>query len=192
MPYAYVDAVGNVLSKSTVVRTLAQAQAIMPDVTTIIAGAPAMLIPFLAASAQQPYYHRKTSGDGTDISHYTQIERLKPLKIARAAEIDARTEELIEAGFVASNSKRFRITDCAMLRYQVMFESRSAGVSYPILVNTYDNDNVQSLPDASGVVTFVEEIFLGHQAIIASGSALKKQIIDATTIAEIEAVEDNR
>ena len=94
---------------------------------------------------------------------------------------------------MASNAKRFRIDDCALTRYHALFTARNAaGITYPVLINTYDNDGVQSLGGAAAVASFTEEVFVGHAGIIASGSALKQQVIDATTAAEVLAVEDNR
>lgn len=191
--YAYTNATGEVVATSGSEYTLAQAQAINADITAVIANAPAGLVIKGDQTAAQPFYHQHTSGDGTAISHYVEVLALKPLKMWKAAQIDARTEELIAAGFLASNGKRFRIDDRAMCRYQILFESRNnAGLTYPILINVYDNDGVQSLGVAAAVVAFVEEVYLGHQAIIASGAALKQQVIDATTVAEINAVVDNR
>lgn len=190
--FAYLNATNEVIATSVTEYTLIEAQAIQPGITTIIANAPEALVVKGDASAEQPYYHQWTSGDGTLLVHYSQVEVLKPLKVQRAAEIDARTEELIAEGFVASNGKRFRIDDGALTRYQVMFEARNAGISFPILVNEHANDNAQSLPSAAAIVSFVEEIYVGHQAIIASGSALKQQIIAASSVAEINAIVDNR
>lgn len=190
---AYLNAASEVIATSSATLTLAQAQAINANVASVIANAPAGLIAKSQVDALHPYYHQLESGDGTSLAHYTEVPSLKPLKVARAAEIDARTEELIAAGFVASNTKRFRIDDGALTRYQALFTARNAaGITYPTLVNTYDNDGVQSLGGAAAVATFTEEMLVGHAGIIASGAALKQQIIDATTAAEVLAVEDNR
>ena len=189
---AYLNAANEVIATSSAVLTLAQAQAINANVTAVIANAPEGLVTKGDVDAAHPYYHQWESGDGTSLAHYTEVPSLKPLKVARAAEIDARTEELIAEGFVASNAKRFRITDCALVRYSALFEARNAAISYPVLLNTYDNDGVQNLGTAGAVAAFYEEIILGHRAIMASGEALKQQIINATTAAEVLAVEDNR
>jgi len=189
---AYLNATGEVLAVSSTAYTLAQAQAIIAQIASIVANAPEGLVPKPQADAAHPYYHQLESGDGTSLAHYTEVPFLKPLKVARTAEIDVRTEELIEAGFVASNGKRFRINDCSLVRYNALFEARNAAITYPVLLNVYDNDGVQSLGNAAAVVSFYEEILLGHRAILASGEALKQQIIDATTAAEVLAVEDNR
>lgn len=189
---AYLNAADEVIAVSMTAYTLAQAQAINANVVSIVTNAPVGLVPKSQADAANPFYHQRTSGDGTSMVHYIEVPALLPLKITRAAEIDARTEELIAEGFVASNGKRFAITDCAMLRYHVLFTARDAAIAYPVLINTYGNDGVQSLANSTQVVAFVEEIFVGHQGVIASGSALKQQIINATSVAEINAVIDNR
>jgi hypothetical protein len=115
------------------------------------------------------------------------------LKVFRAEQIDFRTEELIAEGFEGSTGKRFRIDDGSLTRYNVMYLTRNAGSSvYPKVINVFSNDAVQNLPTVAAVEQFCTEVFLGHQAIVDSGTALKVQIIAATTIAEIDAVVDNR
>lgn len=191
--YAFLDSGNAVIGTSSTAYTLAEAQAINPDIQAVVANAPTDLVVKGSETAEKPYYHQLTSGDGTLLEHYAEVEVLKPLKIARAAEIDARTEELIAEGFVGSTSKRFRIDDCALVRYNVMYLTRNAGSSvYPKVINVYTNDAVQNLPTVAAVEQFCTEVFLGQQAIIDSGTALKVQIIAATTIAEIDAVVDNR
>jgi hypothetical protein len=189
---AYLNAAGEVLATSSTAYTLVEAQAINAEVASVVVNAPEGLIAKPVADAGHPYYHQLESGDGTSLVHYTEVPKLKPLKVARAAEIDARTEELIAEGFVASNGKRFRINDAAMLRYGLLYEARNLAIAYPVLLNVYDNDGIQSLGSAAAVAVFYEEIVLGHRALLASGEALKQQIIDATTAAEVLAVEDNR
>jgi hypothetical protein len=191
--YAFLDSVGSVLGSSMTPLTLTEAQALNADIAVVISGAPDGLMIKGYETPAKPFYHRKTSGDGTLIDHYSEITVLLPLKIAKAAEIDARTEELIAEGFVVSNGKRFKIDDGSITRYHMMYAMRnSLDMVYPVVITTYDEQNAQTLSNNGMVASFTEEIFIGHQAIVASGSALKQQLINASTLAEVEAVVDNR
>lgn len=68
--YGYLDSSDNVVATSVTEMTLAEAQAMVPSITTIIASVPTELIAVGQESDVIPYHHRKISGDGTDISHY--------------------------------------------------------------------------------------------------------------------------
>ena len=191
--YAFLDSANDVIATSFTPYTLEEAQAIISWVAVVIVNAPLGLVVKGTETSTRPYYHRLASGDGTLLEHYDEIEVLKPLKVARAAEIDARTEELIGAGFLGSIGKRFRINDNALVRYNVMYLTRNApGAIYPKTINVFTDDAVQNLPNVGAVEQFCTEVFLGHQAIVDSGSDLKRQIIEATTKAEIDAIVDNR
>jgi len=191
--YAYLNSSGDVVATSVTEYALAQAQAINPDITTIVSNAPPGLVVKGRETPTHPHYHRFSSGDGSVIEDYSEITVLLPLKAAKAAEIDARTEELIAEGFVASNGKRFKIDDCSLFRYHVMYAIRNhIDAVYPVVITTYDGMNAQVLSNNGMVAAFTEEMFLGQQAILASGSALKQQLIVASNLAEVEAVVDNR
>lgn len=191
--FAYLDTSSDVIAVSSTGLTLSEAQALNPDITTVISDAPFGLVAKGSETFVQPYHHRLTSGDGSDISHYTEIEVLRPLKIYRANEIDDRTQEIIEEGFVASNSKRFRIDNDAMITYNILFQTRnSPSADYPVIVNVFTDDGIQILSNSAAVEQFVSEMFLGRRVIFDAGVALKQQIIDASTVSEIDAVVDNR
>jgi hypothetical protein len=146
-----------------------------------------------AETPVHPYHHQLSSGDGTDIGDYITVEVLKPLKVIRAGQIDERTQELVSEGFVGSTGKRFKIDRDSLLEYLVLYETRNAvGTFYPVLINTFEMDGVQTLPNAAAVEQFTTEVFLGYRALFDSGSALKAQVVAATSVAEIEAVVDNR
>jgi hypothetical protein len=191
--HAFLDSVDSVIGKSATPYTLAEAQALNADIVTVIANAPPELIVKGEETPDRPYYHRLTSGGGTSIGDYTEMTVLLPLKVAKANEIDARTEELVGEGFVASNGKRFTIDDSSLTRYHVLYATRLHGsMVYPVVITTYDGQNAQALNNSGMLASFTEEAFLAFEAIIASGSALKQQLIAASTLAEVEAVVDNR
>lgn len=71
MPYAYLDTSDDVLAVSTTEYTLAQAQAILPAITTVVSNAPAGLL-VKESPRVPPRWSRLTSGDGTSIGDYTE------------------------------------------------------------------------------------------------------------------------
>lgn len=72
--FAYLDTLDDVLATSVTEYTLEQAQAIIPEIDSIIANAPDGLVSKGETTAKQPsYWHRHTSGDGTSISDYTEV-----------------------------------------------------------------------------------------------------------------------
>ena len=71
MRYGYLNAENDVIASSTIERTLVEAQAKNSDVVSILTDIPVAVIVKGLGTAE---YHRHTSGDGTDISHYTTVE----------------------------------------------------------------------------------------------------------------------
>jgi hypothetical protein len=71
--FAYLDASDDVVATSTTEYTLAEAQALVPTIDTIISDAPKQLVAKGEVTARQPpYWHRHTSGDGSSITDYTE------------------------------------------------------------------------------------------------------------------------
>lgn len=71
--FAYLDASNDVVATSTSEYTLAQAQALIPSITTIIASAPLELVAKGSQVAgRPPFWHRRISGDGTSFSDYQE------------------------------------------------------------------------------------------------------------------------
>ena len=96
-------------------------------------------------------------------------------------------------GFVGSTAKRFRIDDASLIRYIGLWVTRNdPSATYPVLINTYENDDVQTLASAAAVNQFFLEAFGAVRGFSDSGTALKQQIIAATTRAQLDAIVDPR
>lgn len=169
--YAYRNASGNIIGLSTVERTLAQAQAVNPDIASVDASPPQ-----------------------ADIDVYNDAQALREAKQQKLIRIDTRTEELVAAGFYdASRAKRFRIDDSAMVRYTGVWITRNdPGALLPYAVSTYENDDVETLSNSAQVNDFFFDMQAGLRAVTDSGVPLKQQVVAATTLAEVAAVEDTR
>ncbi len=147
-----------------------------------------------------PLHYWKVIGDTID--EMTQVEkdsadllRLPELKEQRFEEIDGRTGDLIEQGFefppesglVFSLSREFQLMLSGLNQ-----ERDAPEVSYPIEWNTKDDSGKLSLTDASMVRSFYLTAMGTVLARRNSGTALKDQIRAASTVAEVDAVVDER
>jgi hypothetical protein len=170
--FAYRNASGYIVGLSTVARTLAQAQAVNPDIVSV-----------------------DPNPSQAEVDAFNTGNQFREAKIAKAARVDARTEELINGGFdsTVAAPKRFRMDNEALTRYNAYYHARNEPwFTYPLVINTYDNDQLQNLPNAAAIETLFEETVIALRGHIDSGTVLKQQIRAATTWAELAAVEDNR
>lgn len=191
---AYLNSGGDVRALSSQVRTLVEAQAVDATITEVIAGAPDELISVdhTRIRGKPPYYHRKVSGDGTAIGHYSQIGKLKAYKRQRFDEIDDRTDELIAEGFTY-NTKVFSWSVKAQSKLAGLHQVRNDGaLVYPYKWNTIDDIGMISIANAVDLHTFYMTGLATYWAHVDSGTALKIQIRSATTKAEVDAVVDTR
>lgn len=189
MPFAYLDSSLNVIAISTVARALAVAQSVNPAITSIIVDAPDGLSVMGGKDAQ---YHTKTSGDGTDISHYSTTLQLTEQKANKFVAIDARTDVLIFTGFVYSG-KRFSLSLTAQLKMMGTHQIKDdVALVYPIKWNTYDDLDVISIADSATLNSFYLAGFAVVRGHIDSGTALKDSIRAASTQAQLDAVVDTR
>jgi len=111
-------------------------------------------------------------------------------RAAKFSDIDANTEQLILGGF-AFKAQQFALTLEARTEL-VELATVKASVGYPVTMNTIDNTGALALADELGLVAFVDSGIAQVRAWIDSGTQLKGQVRAATTIAEVDAVKDNR
>ena len=110
-------------------------------------------------------------------------------KAKKNASIDLRTGELIEQGFTY-NSILFTSSETAQKNWLAMDQLKD-GLSYPFPITTND-DNEYLLQDATEVRTFVLVLMGTIETHYASGRNLKVQVNNAISVAEVDAVVDNR
>jgi len=107
--------------------------------------------------------------------------------------IDARTEELISSGFTY-NSTKFSLSSNAQLNASgvEIAESKSWN-TYPMGISTDDPDSPEyEVVDATDLDSYYSTGLGTKKAHLDSGRDLKKQVSDATDIAGVDAVVDNR
>lgn len=113
-------------------------------------------------------------------------------KVSKYEEIDAKTDELIVAGFVFDN-KTFSLSGSAQNRIMGTHQARNEPeFSYPLQWNTLDDSAVLSIGDAGTLHQFYLSALGTYRAHVDSGTALKGQVRDAQDIAAVDAIEDTR
>jgi hypothetical protein len=112
------------------------------------------------------------------------------LKSCKLARIDARTDELVLNGFVYGG-KTFSLEPDAKTLWLGMVVAKDM-LTYPVRCNTVDDEDYVDLVDADAIVAFYATAMGMVKALEDSGTVLKDQVRAATTMAEVEAVEDNR
>jgi len=116
------------------------------------------------------------------------VHELEQAKIVKKKAIDDRTDQLIEEGFVYDN-ETFSFSKGAQLNW-IGLEVKKSSLTWPVNVSTKENGEY-SLAQAD-LGAFTDVGMATKQAHLDSGRALKQSVNSATTVAAVEAVEDNR
>ena len=189
MMFAYLNTEGHVLGVSTVERTLAEAQMKLPDVTTIVSGAPSGL---RYVGSNGDFHCLRLGEDGTDISHYDVVEYIAHLKQPRLVEIDTRTRELsFETPFLHGGKPIVLGAISHMLVASVPIRTSHAAQVFPLSLPAADGSELV-LSDSGELESFLATMQVTMTTIAQGGQALRQQILSATTKAELDAVVDNR
>lgn len=117
-------------------------------------------------------------------------------KATKAAAIDARTRELIAAGF-AYNGKVFSLSAEAQSYWNGLGNLTANGLltepdDFPITVNTLDDADTYGIANIADAVGLFANAAATVKTHLASGTALKDEVRAATTVAGVAAVIDNR
>jgi hypothetical protein len=117
---------------------------------------------------------------------------LDQLKEERLKEIDARTDQLIDGGFIY-NSVLLSMSIESQVRLEGADRNRNdPAMSYPIRWNSLDDSDAVDLTDATELHTMFLTALGTLRARIDSGTLLKDAVRAATTVAEVDAVVDGR
>lgn len=190
----YLDASGDVLGVAREMEghtpvSLAAFQEVEPTATERVPGAP-MHLTHKGRAVFEGWSHRRTSGDGTQLAHYSKIRALDPLKAKRFDEIDARTTELVAAGFTF-DGQTFGLGTAQRVCWIELETNHAAGrLAWPVTVGTLDHRSY-ALTEVS-LPAFLAAALAGHMTPTAEGVALKQQIVDAVDVAAVDAVVDTR
>jgi hypothetical protein len=117
---------------------------------------------------------------------------LKCKKIEKVHAIDARTDELISLGFTYAG-KQFSLALTAQSKMTGTHQVKdNPALVYPINWNTIDDADVYAITDAADLDAFYLTGLGTIRASLDSGTALKDSVRAAITVAEVDAVVDNR
>jgi hypothetical protein len=155
-------------------------------------------------SGSVPKKYWKLTGGGDDLEEMTTGEKtavddsaeyLDPEKDRRVAEINARTEELIETNgfeYPPASGTYFALDAGARENWSGMIEADDRSLlTFPQTVGTKDFDDY-SIADATALANLYATALGTVKAQREAGQALRKQIRDATTRAAVDAVVDSR
>jgi hypothetical protein len=135
----------------------------------------------------------------TDVTSFTTQEiedRDFPIsKEDKFAAIDARTDALCSLGFEfpAQSGQRFSLSPMSQLKLLGLDSLRNdVNLVYPIAYNTIDDNDLFSITDATMMHIFFLTAVGTYRAVIDAGTNLKTSVRAATTVAEVNAVQDTR
>lgn len=121
---------------------------------------------------------------------YVSGMSLEEYKTARYNAIDARTTELVLEGFTYAGIQ-FSLSPSAQTNITNTYLARDI-MSYPIAWNSKDDTAVHNIQDATEVISFYGTALTTVRIIRDAGTIIKNNIRNATTIAEVSAIVDNR
>lgn len=150
--------------------------------------------PDLTAVAGVPSKYWKITGDV--VAEMSSAEKdtaeLDNIKSAKNVAIDGKTTSLIDIGFTYA-AKQFSLSLPSQIKLIGAHELKDdAALTYPITWNTIDDFDKHDIDNATALDNFYKTALGTIRAHLDSGTALKNQIRAATTIAEVDAVVDNR
>jgi hypothetical protein len=153
--------------------------------------------PDLSPVSGVPVKYWKLAGDV--LSEMSQAEKdtqdatdLPTLKQTRYAEIDARTDELIAAGFTYA-SKQFSLSLASQNKMMGTHQVKDdPALTYPVEWNTIDDTDSYSIADAADLDAFYLQALGTVRAHLDSGTSLKNSIRAAADTAAVDAVVDSR
>jgi hypothetical protein len=129
------------------------------------------------------------------ISYYnsiTQDDWIDSYRSQKFAEINNNTQALIELGYSYSGNT-FSLSEKAQTNILALYSTRDdENLSYPILFNTKDDLDTFEAVDSQAISNMYYSALATKKAHLDSGTILKDQIRSASTIAEIDSVQDDR
>lgn len=124
--------------------------------------------------------------------HRAAFSPLPRAKAGKIAAIDTRTADLIAQGFTFGG-KQFSLSMTAQSKIMGAHQIRDEGAFvYPVEWNTIDDSDKISIPDSATLHGFYLTALGTMRSRLDSGTALKQQVRDATDLAGVAAVVDNR
>ena len=122
----------------------------------------------------------------------TESDWLDSYKGQKLQEINNNTDELISAGYTYSGLT-FSLSEKAQTNILALYSTKDDPVlPYPIVFNTIDDLDSFEAIDAATIANMYYSALATIKGRIDSGTVLKDQIRNATTVAEVDLIQDNR
>jgi hypothetical protein len=138
----------------------------------------------------------KAIADTVVASHQGGTTALLLAKEAKLKQVKSKTASLVAAGsfeYPAASGKLFGMSEVSQLNITGAFNSRVApGFAYPVVFFTKNDLDSVSLADATAVEDFHAAAVAAIRTIRDGGAALKTLVGAAATVAEVNAITDNR
>ncbi len=138
------------------------------------------------------FTQEQTAGDLAILSAVVASHPVTLAKFEKVKDIDARTDQLIDAGFQYAGKQfslsipaQSKMTSAHQLKDHVLF-------LYPVVWNTIYDDDAYTIPDSADMDGFYLTAVGTIRAYLDSGTSLKDAVRAATTIVEVDAVVDPR
>lgn len=155
--------------------------------------------PFIGVSVTGDELHVHCTGlsSGDDVAAIDAVvtahdHSLSVAKVNKIAAIDGRTEALIDLGFIHS-AQNFSLSLASQSKMTAAHQIKDhVAFVYPVKWNTRQDDGAHEIVDSTEMDTFYLSAIGTIRAHLDSGTALKDAVRAATTVAEVDAVVDNR
>jgi len=189
MTTAYLDIDNNVIGVSSVFRPLEIAQDVNPSIVTVVENAPDNVV--VKGKRGAVLYHKLTAGNGTDISHYTEVTDLDDYKNNRIQEIKMNTQTLESLGFLYDERTFSMDTTFAFVYSSLLLLDEKKAITYPFPIQCL-NSTTYYVTDRSSLRELVASTAAAILELQESESQLKLDILAASTKEEIDGIVDNR
>lgn len=121
-----------------------------------------------------------------------EADWLNYYKRTKFDQINNKTQELIDLGYVY-NGFAFSLSEKAQTNILALYSTKDdVHLIYPILFNTIDDLNTFEAIDANTIADMYYTALATKKSKLDAGTVLKSQVRDATTVFEVDAIEDNR
>lgn len=125
-------------------------------------------------------------------NNITESDWLDSYKGQKLEEINNNTDELIKAGYTYSGHT-FSLSEKAQTNILALYSTKDdSTLIYPIVFNTIDDLNTFEAGDAATIANMYYSALATKKGHLDTGTALKNQIRNAATVAEVDLVQDNR
>ncbi len=125
------------------------------------------------------------------VSAHDPEQTLLEAQLEKMSAIDRRTSTGIETGHTWEDGKTYSLSSNAQ-RWMIGLYIAKVLVDYPVNVNTKDDKGIGKLLNSAHVDSFYASALGSVRYWLDSGTNLKEQVRAATTVAEVEAIIDDR